>query len=142
MELFTMKYENQKHRMALEMLGAERGSAEIRFCCVAHRKDEASGELKPEALLLGGSVPVKELTRWAARKGFLKWQRKDLTAKDAKSAKADAKPAEKKPAPKKPATKKATAKTKPTAQKKEKKNARSTAKRSTSKSVSRTTRRR
>ena len=137
MELFTMKYEHQKHRMALEMLGAERGSAEIRLGCVAHRKDEASGELKPEALLLGGSVPVKELTRWAARKGFLKWQRKDLTAKDAKSAKVETKPAEKKPA-----TKKATAKTKPTARKKEKKNARSTAKRSTSKSVSRTTRRR
>ena len=114
MELFTMKYEHQKHRMALEMLGAERGSAEIRLGCVAHRKDEATGELKPEALILGGSVPVKELTRWAARKGFLKWQRKDLTAKDAK---VEAKPAEKKPAPKKAAPK-PKVKTKPTAKKK------------------------
>jgi len=133
MELFTMKYEHQKHRMALELLGAERGSAEIRLGCIAHRKDDATGEMKPEALILGGSVPVKELTRWAARKGFLKWQRKE-----------PATPAEKKPEPEKPTTKKATAKAKATAKKKEKKNARThrVAKRSASKSVSRASRRR
>ena len=102
MELFTMKYEHQKHRMALELLGAERGSAEIRLGCIAHRKDDASGQMKPHGLVLAGSVPVKELTRWAARKGYLKWQRKE-----------QAKPAEKKPAAKKPTVKaKVTAKKK------------------------------
>ena len=72
-----MKHEHQKHRMALEMLNAERGSAQISLGCLAHRKDEATGEATPDGLILGGSIPVKELTRWAARKGYLTWQRKD-----------------------------------------------------------------
>jgi hypothetical protein len=73
MELFTMKYEHQKHRMALDAVGAEPGGPEIQMACVAHRKDGTTGEPTPNGLTLEGAIPVKDLTRWAARKGFLKW---------------------------------------------------------------------
>jgi hypothetical protein len=77
MELFTMKYEHQKHRMALEICEAQPGCAEVRLGCLAHRKDETTGEVTPDGLVLAGAIPVKELARWAAHKGYLNWQRKD-----------------------------------------------------------------
>jgi hypothetical protein len=80
MELFTMKYEHQKHRMALDAVLAEHGGPEIRMVCVAHRKDETTGEMLPNGLALEGAVPVKNLIRWATRKGFLKWQRAEATS--------------------------------------------------------------
>jgi hypothetical protein len=75
MELFTMKYEHKKHRMALDAVLAEHGGPEIRMACVAYRKNETTGEVWPSGLALEGVVPVKNLIRWATRKGFLKWQR-------------------------------------------------------------------
>lgn len=73
-----MKYEHQKHRMALDAVGAEPGGPEIQMACVAHRKDGTTGEPTPNGLALEGAIPVKDLTRWATRKGFLKWNRAEV----------------------------------------------------------------
>lgn len=117
MELFTMKFEHQKHRMAMDAVLGEPGGPEIRMACVAHQKDGTTGEPKPNGLALEGMIPVKELTRWATRKGFLKWNRAEATPSVPESTETTpepevpkaktrevAKPAEKKPT-------KATAKT-------------------------------
>lgn len=127
MELFTMKFEHQKHRMALDAVLAERGEAEIRFACVGHRKEETTGEPEPNGLTLEGTIPVKDLTRWATRKGFLKWNRAESASSTPIPEPTKAPPESEVPKAKtrkvaKPASKKATKATAKTT--KEKKHAR------------------
>ncbi|MCY3024593.1 MAG: hypothetical protein NTW87_36930 [Planctomycetota bacterium] len=80
MELFTMKHAHRKHRMNLVSLHPAKANgkpaAGMYFVsCGAYRKGEKTGRMEYQGLALEGGVPVKELVRWAKRKGFLKWHR-------------------------------------------------------------------
>jgi hypothetical protein len=78
MQLFTMKHAHRKHRMDLVSLHPAKANgksaAGIYFVsCGAYRKGAKTGRMEYQGLALEGDVPVKELVRWAKRKGFLKW---------------------------------------------------------------------
>jgi hypothetical protein len=80
MKLFTLKHAGKKHRMGQVTLqpGKPQTPDKPELCaiaCGAFTQDEASKKHKPTGLALRGEVPVKELVRWAKRKGYLKWNR-------------------------------------------------------------------
>ena len=78
MQLFTMKHAHRKHRMNLVSLHPAKANGKpaegLYFVsCGAYRKGAKTGRMEYQGLALEGDVPVKELVRWAKRKGFLKW---------------------------------------------------------------------
>ena len=79
MKLFTLKHDGKKHRMGLVTLQpAKQQDAskpdEFHVACGAFKQDQEGQKQAPTGLCLHGDVPIKELVRWARRKGFLKWK--------------------------------------------------------------------
>ena len=79
MKLFTLKHDGKKHRMGLVALQpAKQQDAskpdEFHVACGAFKQGQEGQKQAPTGLCLHGDVPVKELVRWARRKGFLKWK--------------------------------------------------------------------
>ena len=91
MKLFTLKHDGKKHRVGLIMRQPSKSpKAEKQelywVSCVAFKQPDETSKPLATGLKLVGDVPVKELVRWAKRKGFLEWNR-TATSKSVKPVK-------------------------------------------------------
>jgi hypothetical protein len=79
---FTMKHGGRKRRMALVSLypatpKSKGDNTHYYVSCGAYAPHKGSGRMEYQGESIRGDVPICELVRWALRKGFLQWERRE-----------------------------------------------------------------